>query len=139
MDSFGRPYDPDSNRFLSPDEVADWRDGFDWEDLPTGVVFHRLWINKRHFYDKGVVPITYFADGSLSSYIIWLKSRGETEADDLWFSVVVNGLSGKSEVTKGQASFLEASESDFTAVMGAARAGSRLEIRAGAGLAGGGD
>jgi hypothetical protein len=41
----------------------------------------------------------------------------------MWFSVSVNGLSGKSEVIKGRASFIEATESDFTAVMGAARAG----------------
>ncbi|HMS16560.1 MAG TPA: prepilin-type N-terminal cleavage/methylation domain-containing protein [Planctomycetota bacterium] len=123
MDAFGRPYDMDTGHFLSQDEVNDWRDGFDWEDLPRGVNFDRLWISKRHYFNKEVVPVTYFADGTLSSYIIWLKSRGDTEDEDIWFSISVNGLSGKSEVTKGQHMFSEATESDFSAVMGSARAG----------------
>lgn len=123
IDAYGRPYDIDTGHFLTFEEVEEWRNGFDWEDLPRGVFFSRLWINKRHFFEKEVVPVTYFPDGTLSSYILWLKAPGDTESEDIWFSVIVNGLSGKSEVQRGRSVFTEAFESDFSTVMGSARGG----------------
>ena len=122
-DPFGRPRDLDDGHVMTEEELVEWRDGFEWEDLPTGVFFTDLWINNRQSFKEGVVPVTYFADGNLSSYILWLNAPGEGDDLDLWFSVVVNGLTGKSEVIEGQATFGEARESDFTEVMGAARDG----------------
>ena len=116
QDEFGRFVHPDSGDPLTVDELEDWRASFQWEPLPKGVNFSKLWCNRQMYYDKDWQWVEYRPDGTASSFILWLEAKdGETTEA---FSIIVNGLTGKSEVLKGQYLPAEAQESDFTDVMG---------------------
>lgn len=123
QDELGRFIDPDTKHVLTPREVQQWRDAFEWESLPRDVYFARLMFNAHQYYDKEWETVQYRADGTVSSYILWIK----TKEDDVehTFSIVVNGLTGKSEVLKGEHVPKEADETDFSEVMSNAGGGSK--------------
>jgi prepilin-type N-terminal cleavage/methylation domain-containing protein len=117
LDELGQPVDVETRRPLTVDEVEEWRESFEWEDLPRGVYFDKLFFNNKMFYDKDKQWIEYRPDGTVSSYVLWIKAK-EDDQEDLRFSIRVNGLTGKSEVAKGHVTMKDATESDFTQVMG---------------------
>ena len=115
-DNFGRFFNPDTRELMSWVEVEQYRDEYPWEPLPRDVYFERLMHNNQFFYDKDWQWVEYRADGTVSSYVLWIVARDEDEEEA--FSVIVNGLTGKSEVLKGRHTMREADESDFTEVIG---------------------
>ncbi len=121
-DALGRSIDPDHKKPMNEAELKDWMDNYEWEELPRGVHFRRLWISKDKYYDKKSVEVAYSANGTLASFILWLQSEKKGDQDGEWFSIVVNGLTGRSEVLEWAAEFTEASETDFNDVMQADQA-----------------
>ncbi len=120
QDSFGRFIEPEDGHVLSEDEIEEWKESFEWEDLPRDVYFRRLYNSNKSYYDakSGVVTSTYQADGTLQSYILWIQGLAEDGRKGPYFSIVVNGLTGSAEVLEGAATYPEAKESDFSEVMG---------------------
>jgi len=114
LDELGRPVD--DGRVMSIDEVEEWRESFEWEDLPRDVYFQSLSFNNKMAYDKDWQWIEYRPDGTISSYVLLIGAKNGDE--ELKYSISVNGLSGKSEVFRGWIGMAEATESDFTSVMG---------------------
>ena len=120
QDGFGRFIEPEDGHVLSEDEIEEWDESFEWEDLPRDVYFRRLYLSSKSYYDAktGIVTSTYQADGTLQSYILWIQGTAEEGREGPYYSIVVNGLTGSGEVLKGAASYPEAKESDFSDVMG---------------------
>jgi len=115
-DEFGRHIHPDHRSLMSRDEIDMWRDEFPWEPLPRDVYFERLAHNNQVYFDKEWQWVQYRPDGTVSSYVLWIVSRDDDYEEA--FSILVNGLTGKSEVLKGKLMLREADESDFTEVIG---------------------
>jgi prepilin-type N-terminal cleavage/methylation domain-containing protein len=121
-DELGRFIDPDTGYLLAPNEVTEWREAFEWEPLPRDVYFSRLMFNRQQFQEKGWQQVQYRADGTVSSYILWIGTK-EDDVEHM-FSIVVNGLTGKSEVLRGSYLPKDADESDFSEVMNSEGGGS---------------
>lgn len=115
-DRFGRHINPETKLLMTLGEVEQWRDEYPWENLPRDVYFERLMHNNQFFYDKGWQWVQYRPDGTVSSYVLWIVSKDDDYEEA--FSIVVNGLTGKSEVLKGRHTLREATEADFTEVIG---------------------
>jgi type II secretory pathway pseudopilin PulG len=113
-DEFGRFISPDTELEMSPEELAEWNEAFDWEDLPRDVFFVDVQVSAIEKFDDrhGVVSIRYPPDGSVDPFIVHLKSS----ADDV-FSVSVNGLTGAADSEPGHQEFPVAEASDFADVM----------------------
>ncbi|MAG57265.1 MAG: hypothetical protein CMJ83_13310 [Planctomycetes bacterium] len=115
-DEVGRFIDPDTKHLLTVDEVQQWRESMEWEDLPRGVYFKRLYHDPKHWLEEDWQWVEYRPDGTITSYMLWIGAKsGDLE---LKFSISVNGLTGKSEVFKGWRALKQADESDFNSVMG---------------------
>ena len=120
-DELGQFIDPDTGHLLTPDEITEWREAFEWESLPRDVYFSQLMFNATQKYDKEWTSVQYRADGTVSSYILWIYTK-EDDVEHM-FSIVVNGLTGKSEVLRGSYLPKAADESDFSEVMNSAGGG----------------
>jgi len=121
QDDFGHYIDPDDGRLLTGQDVKEWDEAFSWDELPRDVYFKRLYYSNQLFFGppkNDSVRVTYFPDGKVMSYSLILQGAAERGKQGRIFSIVVNGLSGKSEVLDYEAIPLAATESDFTAVMG---------------------
>jgi hypothetical protein len=118
---------------LTQDEIDSWQEAFSWNDLPKDVYLRRLYNSTTSYFDArtDVVTVTYQPDGSVQSYILWIQGAGSDDEEGRYFSISVNGLSGKSEVLDGQVPYPSAEEANFSAVMGPDAPGG-----AGAGLSG---
>jgi prepilin-type N-terminal cleavage/methylation domain-containing protein len=114
-DSFGRFVNPDTEATMTEDELIEWNDGFEWEDLPRDVYFVDVQVSALEKYDErhGIVSIRYPPDGTVDPFIVHLKSG----AGDL-FSVSVSGLNGSAECDLGRAEFPVAEAQNFASVMG---------------------
>jgi len=119
QDSFGRFIDSEDGHLLTEEEIEEWEDSFEWEDLPRDVYFRKLWFSHDQAFDQQnkAVTVTYWPDGSVQSYTLWLQGAAEDGQEGAYYSVVVNGLSGNSEVLDYAATPPSASEGDFTSVM----------------------
>ena len=123
QDELGRFIDPETEQILTLDELTEWREAFEWESLPRDVYFSRLMFNATQKYDEDWQSVQYRADGTVSSYILWIGTK-EDDTEHM-FSILVNGLTGKSEVLSGAYIPKEADESDFSEVMNNAGGSSR--------------
>ena len=87
---------------MTPDELVEWDEGFDWEDLPRDVFFVDVMVSANEKFDERheVVSIRYPPDGTVDPFVIHLKSG----PGDL-FSVSTMGLTGSSECGPGRAEF----------------------------------
>lgn len=132
-DPQGTPIDIETEYPLTEEQLAEWWDAFDWEPLPRDVYFHTVSFNASEAgtYDKGLLPpIEYRSDGTCWTFMIQLKA-GDLQSVDkseiLKMSVMVNGLTGKSEVKADWATLPEAAEYDFSLVMGSEAPGGATE------------
>ena len=117
MDSMGRYVDSETGEPMEPDEIELFDTMFEWEDLPRDVFFRSLFLSTQTYYDRGPVLVEYFASGTLQSFLLHLQGSAEEGEEGPWFSIFVNGLTGKSEVFDYKATFPEASAPDFSGVM----------------------
>ena len=76
---------------------------------------------------------TYYPDGKVESYILWIQGAADDGKQGDSYSIVVNGLTGKSEVLDGSVTPLEAEESNFSSVMGKDAPGGKGEPAPGRG------
>jgi prepilin-type N-terminal cleavage/methylation domain-containing protein len=114
-DEFGRFVNPDTDVTMSVDDLAEWNEGFEWEDLPRDVFFSDVQVSALEKFDErhGTVRIRYPPDGTVDPFIVHLKTgAGDT------FSVAVNGLTGAADCEPGWAEFPVAEASNFNQVMG---------------------
>jgi prepilin-type N-terminal cleavage/methylation domain-containing protein len=114
-DEFGRFINPDTEAVMTSDELVEWNEGFDWEDLPRDVFFQDVQVSAIEKYDErhGSVSIRYPPDGTVDPFIVHLKSG----AGDL-FSITVNGLTGAADCEIGRIEFPVAEAQNFSSVMG---------------------
>lgn len=115
-DRFGRYIHPDTEVPMTPDELTEWDEGFEWEDLPRDVFFVDVMVSANEKFDERheVVSIRYPSDGTVDPFVIHLKSG----PGDL-FSVSTMGLTGSSEAGPGRAEFPAAEATEFAQIMGA--------------------
>lgn len=118
MDFFGRYIDLETGELMTEDEIKEWKDAFSWEDLPDDVYFRQLLYSHNHKYVDGVVTIPYDPTGTLRHFVLHIQGAAGSRREGPYFSVVVNGLTGRSEVVEGKVGFPRADARDFTAVMG---------------------
>jgi type II secretion system protein H len=117
MDSMGRYIDSGTKEPMEPEDAELFETLFEWEDLPRDVFFRSLFLSTQTYYDRGPVLVEYFPSGTLQSFLLHLQGPAEEGAEGAWFSIFVNGLTGKSEVFDYKAVFPEASAPDFSSVM----------------------
>ena len=113
-DEFGRFVNPENDAPMTDEDLVDWNEGFDWEDLPRDVFFVDVQVSAIEKFDErhGVVSIRYPPDGTVDPFIVHLKSgKGET------FSVSVNGLTGSADSEPGRTEFPVAEAADFNDIM----------------------
>jgi prepilin-type N-terminal cleavage/methylation domain-containing protein len=115
-DRFGQFLHPDTEIPMSPDELLEWDEGFEWEDLPRDIFFVDLMVSANEKFDERheTISIRYPPDGTVDPFIIHLKSA----PGDL-FSVSTSGLTGSAECAPGRTEFPAAEASEFSQVMGA--------------------
>jgi prepilin-type N-terminal cleavage/methylation domain-containing protein len=115
-DRFGRFINPDTEVPMTPDELEEWDEGFDWEDLPRDVFFVDVLVSANEKFDERheVVSIRYPSDGTVDPFVIHLKSG----PGDL-FSVSTMSMGASADCGPGRAEFPVAEASEFSQIMGA--------------------
>lgn len=116
-DEYGRYVDPNDEelqRVMSEDDLADWDESFEWEDLPRDVYVKKLVISSKEFYDKNIVSWPFWPDGSVAPFVLYLSTSQDQVA-----SVSMNGLTGTAEASPDVlTAFPEADASEFSSIMG---------------------
>ena len=106
--------DVESGVPLNDEEIEEWHASFEWKELPRDVYFKSLFISEKLFFSKESAEVEYYPNGTLQSFILHVQGKIGDETKPLSYSIVVNGLTGKSEVLEGAVKFLTAHDGDFS-------------------------
>ena len=102
----------------SPTDVPDPRDREEatvygeWQEPQEGVIFESLEFSRTDVNKRGVVTITFDADGQLSPAGFVAYFRHENQPEDEGISVEVTGLTGLVDYVKGKKTSEEVREPD---------------------------
>lgn len=124
VDAFGRAVHPVTEQVMTEEDLELWWNDYEWQSLPSSVYFHRIWrdATEAHAVSKGVQLIEFESNGTTYSIAIQLKAvdtfSGDEDDESLRFTILINGLTGKSEVHPGWITPKSVLESDFNQVMG---------------------